>query len=284
MAHDIIVLGGGPAGLSAAIAARSRGRKVLVISNPSRNSPLARAERIDNYAGLPGVTGLEMLQIMEEHARSVGAELLTGRVNSMMTWEGNFALTVGSEVYQAGALVLASGVVRAAKYPGEEEFLGRGVSYCATCDGMLYRGRRVVVVGRTEDTPEEANFLQRIGCKVTYVSEKQPQGLHSEIVFLPGKKLEIVGETVTTSLRMDGAEYPCDGIFILRHAIAPTDLLPGLAVKDGAILVDRRMATNLGGVFAAGDCTGRPWQVAKAVGEGLVAGESAADYLDTKKN
>lgn len=284
MAHDIIVLGGGPAGLSAAIAARSRGRKVLVISNPSRNSPLARAERIDNYAGLPGVTGMEMLQIMEEHARSVGAELLTGRVNSMMTWDGNFALTVGSEVYQAGALVLAPGVVRAAKYPGEEEFLGRGVSYCATCDGMLYRGRRVVVVGRTEDAPEEANFLQRIGCNVTYVSEKRPQGLHGEIAFMPGKKLEIVGETVTTSLRVEGEEYPCDGIFILRHAIAPTDLLPGLAMENGAILVDRRMATNLGGVFAAGDCTGRPWQVAKAVGEGLVAGESAADYLDTKKN
>jgi len=283
MAHDIIVLGSGPAGLSAAIAARSRDKQVLLIGNPSWSSPLARAERIDNYAGLPGVTGLELLQIMENHADAVGVERMVGRVNALMAWDGTFALTVGSEVYQSKALILAPGVVRAAKYPGEDKFLGRGVSYCATCDGMLYRGRRVMVVGRTDDAPEEANFLHRIGCQVTYVSGERPEGLHQEIAFLPGKALEIVGENTVTALRADGAEYPCDGVFVLRQAVAPADLLSGLTMEDGAIVVDRRMTTNLDGVFAAGDCTGQPWQVAKAVGEGLIAGESAADYLDAKK-
>lgn len=283
MEHDIIVLGGGPAGLSAAVAARSRNRSVLVISNPMEDSPLARAERIDNYLGLPGLTGLELIKTMEQHADNMGVKRLTGRVNAIIAWNGAFALTVGSDVYQGGALVLAPGVVRTAKYPGEDKLLGRGVSYCATCDGMLYRGRRVTVVGRTKDAPEEANFLQSLGCQVTYVSKERPEELKQEIEHLPGTKLEVVGEDKVTALRVDGAEHPCDGVFILRQAVAPGDLLSGLAIAEGAITVDRNMATNLEGVFAAGDCTGQPWQVAKAVGEGLVAGEHAAEYLDTKQ-
>lgn len=282
MEHDMIVLGCGPAGLSAAVAARSRNKSVLVIGNPIEDSPLARAERVDNYLGLPGLTGLELLQTMKKHAEDMGAQFVTGRVVSLMAWNGSFALTVGSDIYQGRALVLAPGVVRAAKYPGEEALLGRGVSYCATCDGMLYRGRDIMVVGRTKDAPEEANFLHSIGCRVSYVSKERPEGLHGDIAHLSGTKLEVVGEDRVTALRVDGVEYPCDGVFILRQAVAPADLLPGLAVEDGSIVVDRAMQTNLEGVFAAGDCTGKPWQVSKAVGEGLVAGEMAAEYLDSK--
>lgn len=285
MEQDIIVLGCGPAGLSAAVAARSRNKSVLVIGNPLEDSPLARAERIDNYLGLPGLTGLELLQTMKKHAEEMGVQLLAGRVNAIMAWNGSFALTVGSDVYQGHALVLAPGVVRAAKFPGEQELLGRGVSYCATCDGMLYRNRTVMVVGRTKDAPEEANFLQSIGCQVTYVSKERPEHLNGEIGHLSGTRLEVLGEDRVTGLRVDGQEHPCDGVFILRQAVAPADLLPGLVVEGGGITVDRNMATNLEGVFAAGDCTGRPWQVSKAVGEGLVAGERAAEYLDgTQKN
>lgn len=283
MEYDVIVLGCGPAGLSAAVAARSRNKSVLVIGNPMEDSPLARAERVDNYLGLPGLTGLELLQVMKKHAGDMEAQFVTGRVVSLMAWNGSFALTVGSDVYQGGALVLAPGVVRAAKYPGEEALLGRGVSYCATCDGMLYRGRKVMVVGRTKDAPEEANFLHSIGCCVTYVSRERPEHLRPEILHLPGTKLEVAGENKVSALVVDGVEHLCDGVFILRQAVAPADLLPGLAVADGSIVVDRAMQTNLEGVFAAGDCTGQPWQVSKAVGEGLIAGERAAEYLDNKK-
>lgn len=282
MEYDIIVLGSGPAGLSAAVAARSRNKSVLVIGNPMEDSPLARAERIDNYLGLPGLTGLEMLQVMKKHAEDMGAQFVTGRVIALMAWNGSFALTVGSDLYQGNALVLAPGVVRAAKFPGEQELLGKGVSYCATCDGMLYRNRAVMVVGRTKDAPEEANFLHSIGCKVTYVSPTRPEELNGDIPHLAGAKLAVVGEERVTALSVDGQEHPCDGVFILRQAVAPSDLLPGLAVADGSIAVDRAMRTNLEGVFAAGDCTGKPWQVSKAVGEGLIAGESAAEYLETK--
>lgn len=282
MEHDIIVLGCGPAGLSAAVAARSRNKSVLVIGNAMEDSPLARAERIDNYLGLPGLTGLEMLNVMKRHAENMGAQFVTGRVIALMAWNGSFALTVGSDMYQGRALVLAPGVVRAAKFPGEQELLGKGVSYCATCDGMLYRNRTVMVVGRTKDAPEEANFLHSIGCKVTYVSANRPEELNADIPHLIGAKLAVVGEERVTALSVDGQEHPCDGVFILRQAVAPADLLPGLATEEGSIAVDRAMKTNLEGVFAAGDCTGKPWQVSKAVGEGLIAGESAAEYLEGK--
>ena len=139
-----------------------------------------------------------------------------------------------------------------------------------------------MVVGRTKDAPEEANFLHSIGCQVTYVSMERPERLRQDIDHLSGSRLEVVGEDRVTALRVDGVDHPCDGVFILRQAVAPGDLLPGLDVEDGLITVDRNMATNLEGVFAAGDCTGQPWQVAKAVGEGLVAGERAAEYLDNK--
>lgn len=284
MEYEIVVLGTGPAGLSAAIAARSRGKQVLVIGNRPEDSPLAKAERIDNYAGLPGLTGRELLDTMLRHVQGLDIPLLYTRVNAMLPLGGSFALTAGSDVYQCGALVLAPGVVQAAKFPGEQALLGHGVSYCATCDGMLYRNRRVMVVGRSPDAPEEANFLHKIGCQVTYVSPKRPEALAQDIPHLAASRLEVLGEQRVTALRCDGEDHPCDGVFILRPALAPTDLLPGLALEGGAVVVDRSMATNLPGVYAAGDCTGRPYQVAKAVGEGLIAGEAAAEYLDSRTN
>lgn len=279
MEYDVIVLGGGPAGLAAAVAAQGRNKKVLVISNPWENSPLAKAERVDNYLGMPGLTGTEMLEQFHQHAVESGAEMVTGRVISLMEWDG-FMLTVGSEVYQGKTLVLAAGVVRQVKFPGEQEYLGRGVSYCATCDGMLYRDKSVVVVGRSKDAPHEANFLKGLGCRVTYVAQKDPEGLDSEIPVVKANRLEIQGEQMVTGLVADGSVLPCDGVFVLREAVASTDLLPQLETQNGAVVVDRTMATNIPGVFAAGDCTGAPLQIAKAVGEGHVAGLSAADYLD----
>ncbi|MEY8316729.1 FAD-dependent oxidoreductase [Oscillospiraceae bacterium 50-58] len=279
MVYDIIVLGSGPAGLAAAIAARGRDKSVLVIGNPWKDSPLAKAERVDNYPGLPGRTGLELLEELFRHAETLGTEFVTGKALSLLAWNG-FSLTVGSQVYQGRALILAPGVVRAAKYPGEAEYLGRGVSYCATCDGMLYRNRPVTVVGLAPDAPQEANYLRSLGCQVVYVSPRQPQGLDETIPYVKAGKLAVRGEQTVTGLESDGTLLPCAGVFILRRAVAPTDLLPTLETEEGVIKVDRRMATNVPGVFAAGDCTGGPLQVSKAVGEGHVAALAACEYLD----
>lgn len=281
MGHDIIVLGSGPAGMAAAVAARGRNKSVLVIGNRWEDSPLARAERVDNYLGLPRRTGSAMLTEFYDHAVEMGVEFVVGRAISLMAWNG-FMITVGSQVYDGRALILAPGVQRQAKYPGEAEFLGRGVSYCATCDGMLYRNKPVTVVGRSQDAPQEANYLKSLGCQVVYVASSRPQGLDQNIPFVKANKLAVKGQQTVTALDADGVEIPCAGVFILRQAVAPTDLLPTLETENGMVKVDRRMATNLEGVFAAGDCTGGPLQVSKAVGEGHVAALSACEYLDQK--
>lgn len=281
MRYDLIVLGAGPAGLAAALCARGRNKSVLVIGNRWQDSPLAKAPVVENYLGMPAQSGEQMLETFTRQVKQAGAEFVEGRAVSLMLFRG-IMVTVGSEVYEGNALILAPGVTRAAKYPGEAELLGRGVSYCATCDGMLYRGKQVVVVGRSKDAPHEANFLKGLGCQVTYVTQKEPEGLDSEIGVVKASRLEIEGGETVTALIADGERLPCDGVFILRDAVASTDLLPQLAAEGGAIVVDRAMATNVPGVFAAGDCTGGPLQIAKAVGEGHIAGLSAADYLDQK--
>lgn len=256
MVYDMIVLGSGPAGLAAAIAARGRDKSVLVIGNRWQDSPLAKAERVDNYPGLPGRTGLELLEEFYRHAQSAGTEFVVGKALSLLAWEG-FSITVGSQVYRGKALILAPGVVRAAKYPGEAEYLGRGVSYCATCDGMFYRGRTVVCAGDAPNFDEETAFLRSIGCQVIV---KRLAGL------------SILGEDRVSGVRdAAGALTPCDGVFLLRASIAPARLAPGLELENGYIKVDARMATSLPGVYAAGDCTGQPLQLAKAVGQGQAA-------------
>ena len=279
MSYDIAVVGGGPAGLSAALQARARNKSVLVVSGDDRDGPLDRAERVDNYLGLPGLSGAAMMEQFRTHAEAAGVARKKGRVLNIMTMNGRFYLGIGSDLEEAGAVVLATGVVRGQKYPGEAEFLGRGVSYCATCDGMLYRNRDVAVVGLSADATEEANYLQSLGCRVTYISPKAAKGLETGVKAITATRLEVAGNGAVEFLRADGREIPCAGVFILRPSLAPTELLPGLALEGGYIKVDRNMATNLPGVFAAGDCTGLPLQIAKAVGEGQVAGHRAAEYV-----
>ena len=230
MGHDILVLGSGPAGLAAAVSARARNKSVLIIGGRWQDNPLAKAERVDNYLGMPGRTGAELMEEFTRHAQAMGAEFAVGRAVSLMAWNG-FMVTVGSQVYEGRALILAPGVVRQSKYPGEEQFLGRGVSYCATCDGMLYRNKPVAVVGRSKDAPHEAAYLKSIGCQVVYVAPKRPDQLEEDIPFIQAAKLAVKGEQTVTALEADGADIPVNGVFILREAVAPGDLLPGLTLE-----------------------------------------------------
>ena len=262
--YDIAVIGSGPAGLSAAVQARARNRSVLVVGGDDRDNPLYKTPRIDNYLGFPQVSGKELLERFRAHADDMGVARKEGRVLNIMPMGDTFYLSIGSEMEQARAIILATGVVWANKYPGEAEYLGRGVSYCATCDGMLYRGKPVAVVGYTDTARQEAEFLQKIGCSVTYFDRP--------------KQCEIRGDGRVESVTCDGRTVPVEGVFILRPTMAPTELFPGLAVEQGYVTVDRRMATNLPGLFAAGDCTGGPLQVSKAAGDGLIAGQSAAAW------
>ena len=222
----------------------------------------------------------ELLEAYHSHAEAMGTVFRAGRALNIMPMEGTNYIGIGSDMEEARAVILATGVSRGRKYPGEAEFLGRGVSYCATCDGMLYRNRPVAVVGLAPDAPEEANFLHGLGCRVTYVSPRPPAGLDPAIPYVKAARMEITGSSAVSALQADGREIPCDGVFLLRHAVAPTDLLPGLTLEGGYVAVDRDMRTSLPGIFACGDCTGEPLQLSKAAGEGLIAGQKAAEYVD----
>ena len=285
MSYDVLVIGGGPAGLSASINVRARGRSALVVSNPLEENPLWRAEKVDNYLGLPGLSGAEMLAAMRRHAEQAGVEFLAGKVLNAVQMPDAWYVSVGPDMYNARAVVLAAGVARGKKFAGEAELLGRGVSYCATCDGMLYRGRAVTVVGRSKDAPQEANYLRELGCRVTYVGDQPPEGLRPDIPFVKATRLEVLGEKKVEALRAGSVTLPCEGVFILRPSMAPADLLPGLALEGGYIKTDRNMATNLPGVFAAGDCRGKAVrQLTTAVGDGAVAGLAACRWVDERQS
>ena len=268
MAYDVLVIGGGPAGLSAAQNVRARGKTALVVSNPLEENPLWKAKEVDNYLGLPRLSGAELLTAFQRHAESSGAEFLEGRALSALRSGESWYVSVGNTMVQGKAVVLAAGVVRGKKLPGEAELLGRGVSYCATCDGMLYRGKRVAVLGWTPSAEKEAAFLEGIGCQVLYLDKPRDCAIRG------AEKVEAV--------TCGGITEAVEAVFLLRPAMTPGDLFPGLETGGGFVAVDREMRTNLPGVFAAGDCTGGPLQVSKAVGEGLTAGQKAAAFAASR--
>lgn len=284
MVYDCLILGGGPAGLSAAVQCGALGLSALLIGNPRSQNPLGRAERVENYLGLPGLTGGELLDAFQRHAAERGVQTVTGRAIAAMAYGGVFALTVGSEVYQGESVILATGVARGRTFPGEARLLGRGVSYCAVCDGMLYRGREVVVMGLAPDAAAEAAFLAGLGCQVTFLAPERPADLSPAIPYKKVERLEILGEDRVTAVGTEGGQIPCQGVFLLRETVAPAALFPGLELEGGYLRVDRDLATSLPGVYACGDCTGPPLQIAKAVGEGQRAAHSVKNWLERQRN
>jgi thioredoxin reductase (NADPH) len=265
---DVIIIGGGAAATSAAMTLKNRGKSVLAVSNRPETGSLYKAEKITNYPGLPPMTGAEMTALFRRQLEETGAVLVEGRALSVLPMEDSFGVAVGSDYYMGRSVILCAGITRERLYPGEAEFLGRGVSYCATCDGMLYRGKTVAVVGAGEEAKQDADFLEGIGCTV--------------LRFHKNGRYEILGGMKADTLRFGGEEHQIDCVFIIKDTVSVTQLVPGLTYENGGIVTDRRMATAVPGVFAAGDCTGKPLQLAKAVGEGNVAALSACDWLDKK--
>lgn len=264
---DILIVGAGPAGISAALTAKARGRSVAVLSADPLRSPLAKAPRIENYPGVGPVSGRELLTRMMADLQGQAIPVSTGPVSSAVCLEGKILLGQQQEMFEATSLILATGARQGSKpLPGEEEFLGRGVSYCATCDGMLYRGRTVAVLGFSAEAEKEADFLRDIGCRVLYFDREQ------------ARTAEITGASSVTGVVCGGQRREVSAVFVLRDTVSARTLLPQLAMEDGHIRTGPDMATSLPGVFAAGDCTGRPYQVARAAGQGNLAALSADRY------
>lgn len=283
--YDILIIGGGPAGISAALTAYNRRRSVLLLSNDYQSNPLCRAPLVTNYPGLASVSGLQLMSRMYEQLQELQIPVIHKKVVQILNMGDYFACAAGQDVYEGKSLLLATGQAPSATVPGETDYLGRGVSYCATCDGMLFRRREIAVLGFGGDAVEEANFLLGIGCKVRFFGKKsRPDGLQADIPFQKAVQYRIHGnEQRVTGLEADGFLYPVEGVFVLRPGVAASSLLPGLVMQDGHIAVDSSMQTSVPGVFAAGDCIGKPYQIAKATGDGNIAALTIDRWLEQQK-
>ena len=278
--YDLLIIGSGPAGISAALSAKARNLDFLWFGSRALSPKITKAERVINYPGLPSITGTEMRDAFLRQTSSLGISILEERVNAVYDMGGYYTSVVNEKMYDAKAVILATGVSSCREIPGESRLLGRGVSYCATCDGGLYRGKRIAVVCTDPSLEEEVEFLADLAADVLLCTSYKDCGIRRDNVrHTVGYPAEILGEGRTSGIVCDGETVEADGVFCLRSCVAPAALLPGLAAEGGHIQVDRQQRTNLPGCFAAGDCTGRPYQYAKAVGEGNVALHSAVEYL-----
>lgn len=279
---DIAIIGAGPAGLSAAITGVIRNKKVKVFGNPPSTSFIYKAERVDNYLGMFGVTGPDMMEIFTNHAKELGVEIQNSKVLEIFNMGSSYMLNVENKFIEAKTVILANGLTKSSVLEGENEFLGRGVSYCATCDGPLYRGKSVIVIGDSKHAEEDANYLAEVCEKVYYVPlYKEIEHLKEEIEIVKSRPKRIYGEQIVSGIELTNQSLDVHGVFIIKDNIPTTKLLQGLEIENNAIKVNRFMETNMPGIYAAGDCTGKPYQVTKAVGEGSTAVLQAVSYLNT---
>jgi thioredoxin reductase (NADPH) len=281
---DVAVIGGGPAALSAALNLTIRNKSFVVLGGNEKVTGLMKAPQIDNYLGLKGISGTELLKAFREHAADMGVEIKKEKAYNVLDMGGYFSINAGNEFYDAQSIIIATGHGKANYFEGEREYLGKGIGYCATCDGPLYRNKAIAIIAENEEGEEEANFLSEICSEVYYIPTYRTEPkLKENVKLLKEKVKEIKGDgmkvrTLVTAER----ELAVDAVFIIRNVIPTSQLIEGLELHEGSIKVDRNMATSIKGVFACGDCTGKPYQIAKAVGEGNIASLSAVKFLDDK--
>ena len=285
--YDIAIIGTGPAGLEEAITAKVRNKNIILFGSRNLSQKMAVVDHpILNYLGLPSVTGKEMAAAFQKQLDEMGIEITEQKVTSVYAMGDFFGLQLSNgEIAEAESVILASGVVAGKPYPGEEQFLGRGVSYCATCDAPLYRNKTVAVIGGSAEEEAEADFLGEVCEKVYYLPlyKGEPQFSHENMEVISGKPVEIKGMMKANQLVTDQNTYDVDCVFVLRAAQFPGQLVPGLATEGNAVKVDLQMKTNIAGLFAAGDIAGQPYQYIKAAGQGNTAALSAVSYLAEKK-
>lgn len=279
---DIAVIGGGPAGLSAAINAVLRNKSVKIFTNALNY--LQKAEKVDNYLGFYNISGQELMEKFVDHANKLNVLLEYGKVIDIMKYNDMFMINFNGKIINAKAVVLALGITKEKMLNNEEKLLGKGISYCATCDGALYKGKNIAVYGNADDIIEEANFLSSLGANVNYITVKKDiKGLNQNINVINGIISDIIGDNKLEGIIINDKYIKLDGLFLLRNSIAPNSIVKDLILEDGYIVVNRNMETNIKGIYACGDCTGNPLQISKATGEGLVAAQNAAKYIDKLK-
>lgn len=279
--YDIAIVGSGPAGLSAALNAKIRNKKFIIFGNKNLTNKLVKAPKINNYLGFYGITGEGVKERFQEHLQAMDIEITEERINSIYAMGKYFALMANDKTFEAKSVILATGIEYTRPIKGEEEYLGKGVGYCATCDAPLYKGKVVTIIGYNKEAEEEANYVSELAGEVYYVPMyKGNYNLRNNIKVVEDKPQEIVGELKVNKLILKNTEIETDAVFLLKDSISPGQLVPGLKIEENHIFVDRLMKTNIPGCFAAGDCVGKPYQYIKSAGEGNIAALSAVQYLD----
>ena len=279
--YDIAIVGSGPAGLSAAVNAKVRNKSIILFGNEEFSEKLVKAPKIKNYLGFPDITGLQLKDKFEEHIKSMNISITSERINEIYAMGSYFGLMVNEKMYEAKTVVLATGIEYTKPLKGEEKFLGKGVGYCATCDAPLYKGKIVTIIGYNREAEREANYVNELVKKVYYIPMYRNElKLDKNIEVVEDNVIELWGKETVEKVVLKHREITTDGVFVLKDSISPAQLVPGIAMENNHVKVDINMNTNIPGCFAAGDCTGKPYQYMKAAGQGQTAALNAVLYLD----
>lgn len=282
--YDLAIIGSGPAGLSAALNAKIRKKKFIIFGSKELSSKLVKAEKVNNYLGFAGKSGREIRDEFKNHLESMDINIIEERINNVYAMGDYYALMANDKSYEATAVILATGVNFGKPLKGEEELLGKGVGYCATCDAPLYKNKVVTIIAYNKKDEDEVNFIGTIASKVYYIPMyKEEVEVDDGIEIVRDIPQEIQGHKRVEKLILKNNEIETDGIFILRDSVSPGQLVPGLEMDGSHIKVNRKMESNLKGCFAAGDIVGVPYQYIKSAGEGNIAALSAVSYIDELK-
>lgn len=279
---DIAIIGCGPAGLSAALNAQIRKKNFILLGTSFCSAKMHSSPWIDNFLGENHISGKDLREKFLRHIQDTGIKIIPKRVDMIYPEEKGYLVQCGDQSIGAGTVILATGVDYAKSLKGEDEFVGKGVSYCATCDGPLFQQKTVAMLVYSKDGLDEVRFLSEV-CKEVLLFpmfKGDLSALPENVIINYARPLEIGGNGQADRIVTDKGAVLVDGVFLFREVVSPGRLVPGLETVDGGIKVNKDMETNLPGLFAAGDCTGRPFQLAKAVGEGQVAALNAVHYLE----
>ncbi len=282
--YDVIILGGGPAGVSASLYCKRANKNVLIIY--SDDSGLLKAHKIDNYYGFEdGISGEDLYNAGIKQAQNIGVDTIKEEVTKIESGNDTFKVVTNKNEYETRAIILSIGAKKnTLNISGIKELEGKGVSYCAICDGFFFRNKDVAVIGSGNYAISETNDLINIANKITILTngEKAPEFRADNVEIVTKNVKEILGENRVQEVRFeDGSTIKADGVFIAQGTAGVTEFAKklGLQTQNGKVIVDDNMQTNIKGIYACGDCTGGLLQVSKAVYEGAKAGLAVIEYL-----
>ncbi len=303
--YDVVIIGAGPAGMTAAVYTSRANLSTLMIERGMPGGQMANTEEVENYPGFETILGPELSTKMFDHAKKFGAEYAYGDVKEIIDGEEYKTIVAGSKEYKARAIIISSGAeYKKIGVPGEKELGGRGVSYCAVCDGAFFKNKELFVIGGGDSAVEEGVYLTRFASKVTIVHRRdqlRAQKILQDRAFA-NEKIDVIWNTtlkqinekdgkvgsVTLTSTIDGTdtEYPADGVFVYIGMLPLTKPFESLGIinETGYIVTNEQMETKVAGIFAAGDVREKTLrQIVTATGDGSIAAQAVQHYVEELK-